>query len=309
MAAELLKRLFLSEITEALRPGNEFWAYSQRDDAFVNNNSVELPHAGTDPTIAIDRSTFPGTIAQRTDAATQYVLEELSSDPTHLQFSEALVVAYAKRASILSQHVAALRQKMGDRAVAKWVAGIGAGATANIPTTGTGHTVATRTTDAPGSTDTVYKLAKEDILAGKLVLDGDDVPMEGRKMLCPPSMYNDLLALDEFTRADAYGQSNIPSGWVGRIFGFDVMVRSRVAVYDGSDAPKDTEAATAATDTHAAVLWHPMAVRTAVGAIKVFMDMDNPAYYGDIFSAAVRFGALEARNDDKGIVVIREDAN
>ena len=128
-------------------------------------------------------------------------------------------------------------------------------------------------------------------------------------MLITPAMLGDILDLDEFTRMDAYGKSNIPMGWVGRIFGFDVVMRSRTVVFDGSDAIKDTETATAATDTHAAVLWHPMAVRTALGGIKVFVNDDRAEYYGGLFSAAVRFGGLEARNDDKGIVCIREDAS
>jgi len=303
MAAELITRLFTSEITEALRPGNEFWGYSIRDDAYVNNNSVELPHAGTDPTIEIDRASWPATVSQRTDSATQYLLEELSSDPTHLQFSEELIVNYAKRASIQLGHVQSLRQKMGDRALYKWAANIDSSNV--VATTGTG----TRATDAPGSTDVVYKVNKDSILAAKLILDGDDVPMDGRKMLITPAMLGDILAIDEFTRMDAYGRSNIPNGWVGQIFGFDVMVRSRTVVFSGADAVKDTEAATAATDTHSAILWHPSAVRTAVGAVKVFISIDRPEYYGDIFSAAVRFGGLESRNDDKGIVIIREDAS
>lgn len=304
MAAELLTRLFLSEITEALRADNSFMAYAKNDDAFVNNNSVELPHAGTDPTIVIDRSSFPASTAQRTDVATQYILEELSSDPTHLQYSEELVVAYNKRASIMEQHVRALKEKKGDRCAYYWGAQIKAiDATRQLPTTGTG----TRSTDAPGSTvSNVKKLTKEDILAAKRLMDNDNVPITGRYMLIPAAMLSDILELDEFTRLDAYGKSNIPDGWVGRIFGYDVVMRSRVNVYDVSYDIKDTEAATAATDVSGALLYHRDSVRRANGEVKVFLNIERPEYYGTIMSAATRFGAKEARNDGKGIVSIVE---
>lgn len=302
MAAELLKRLFLSEITEALRKDNSFMQFAKNDDAFVNNNSVELPHAGADPTIVIDRSSFPGTISQRTDAATQYILEELSTNPTHLQFSEALIVAYNKRVSIMEQHITSLKDKKGDRCAYGWAKGTDSAH--RRLTTGT----ATRASDAPGSTVTTAKvLTKADLLAAKLILDKENVPTTGRYLLLPPGMINDILLLDEFTRMDAYGKSNIPDGWVGMIFGMNVMTRSYVTSHATSThVIKDPEAATATTDLAGGMLFHRDFVRRANGDIKVFLDVDDPAYYGSIFSAAVRFGALAARNDYKGIVSIIE---
>jgi len=304
MAAELVTRYFHSDITEALRLDNSFMQYAKNDDAFVNNNSVELPHAGTDPDIAIDRSSFPGTISQRTDAATQYVLEELSTDPTHLQFSEELIVNYAKRQSITTQHSETIKDTKGDRCAYGWALGVVAATGKHRLTTGT----ATRASDARGSTVTTAKvLVKADILAVKLLMDKDNVPQENRKMLLPSSMMNDILLLDEFTRMDAYGKSNIPDGWVGRIFGFDVMTRTYVTQHATSTyAIKDPAAATAATDLAGGFIWHPSFVRRANGSIKTFLDIDNPAYYGSIFSAAVRFGALAARNDNVGIYQLIE---
>ena len=303
MAAELVKRYFHSDITEALRQDNSFIQFAKNDDAFVNNNSVELPHAGTDPLVAIDRSSFPGTIVQRTDAATQYILEEISTDPTHLQFSEELIVNYGKRQSITSQHSNVILDVKGDRCAYGWASGV-VGASKYVETTGTD----TRASDAPGSTlSTVKVLIDADLLALKLLMDKDNVPSEGRKLLLLPSMVNDLLALDKFTRMDAYGMSNIPSGWVGRIYGFDVMVRNRITAHTTSSlAIKDPAASTATTDQGGAIAWHPNFVRRANGSIKTFLNIDDPAYYGSIFSAAVRFGALAARNDNVGVYQIIE---
>jgi hypothetical protein len=303
MAAELVTRYFHSDITEALRLDNSFMQFAKNDDAFVNNNSVELPHAGTDPVIAIDRAVFPGTITQRTDAATQYILEELSTDPTHLQFSEELIVNYAKRQSITNQHSEVLIDTKGTRCIYGWALGV-VGAGTYIETTGT----ATRASDAPGSTlTTIKELLDADVLALKLLMDKDNVPSENRKLLLPPGMANDLLKEDKFTRMDAYGMSNIPDGWVGRIYGFDVMMRTHVTAHTTSTlAIKDPAAATAITDQAGAIAWHPSFVRRANGSIKTFLNVDVAEYYGSIFSAAVRFGALAARNDNKGVYQIIE---
>ena len=138
-------------------------------------------------------------------------------------------------------------------------------------------------------------------------MDRDNVPLENRKLLVPPSMHNDLLLLDEFTRMDAYGSSNIPDGLVGWVFGFAVMVRHQVTSHTTSTyAIKDPAAATAVTDIAGGIAWHPSFVRRANGTIKTFLNIDDPAYFGSIFSTAVRFGSLIARNDNVGVVQLVE---
>lgn len=303
MAAELLKRLFVSEITEALRNDNSYMQFAKNDDAFVNNNSVELPHAGTDPTVAINRASFPGTITQRTDAATQYLLEELSTDPSLLQYSEEMTVAYNKRASLNAQHVESLRQKMGDRLAYKWAVNVPAAG--KIATTG----VATRISSAPSGTGSVKKLVKADLLKLRQYFDDSNIPQTGRKLMLTGAMYNDILNVDDFTHVDKFGMSVIPDGLVGRIFGFDIFVRSRTLVYSesvGVYTIKDTETAPAATDVSAAIAWHPDFVRRARGGVKVFLELEKADYYGSVMSAIVRFGGLNARNDVKGIATIIE---
>ncbi len=302
MAAELLTRLFLTEIQPLLYRDNSFLAHTRNDDAFVNNNSVELPNSGTIPVVQVDRSVLPATIAKRTDVPHNYELEELTTDPTLLQDSEELTVAYNKRASILEQHGNEIMQKAASRALYKWVEDTLVANGNIIPTTGAG-----RNATGPSQTGLRRAITKADFLAAKGVMDAQDVPLNDRHVVVTPSMYNELLAIDEFTRADAYGVSQIPSGAVGRIFGFTVWMRSRVVTTDGTDVIKTEEAVAAATDQDAAVFYQASMVRTAMGSTKVYVDNDKPEYYGSIFSAMKRFGAKKARNDDKGIVVLFED--
>lgn len=298
MAAELLTRLFLDEITPQLFPDNTFLSFARNDDAFVNNNSVELPHSGTIPAVEVDRSTLPATIAKRTDAATQYILAELTTDPTLIQDSEELIRAYNKRASVLDQHVKKINEKGSNLALYAWAAdGISV-----VPTTGTA-----RATSSPSATGTRKALTAKDVLDAAALLNQQDVPTMGRKIIVPADMYADMLAIDEFTRADAFGTSNIPTGMIGRVYGMDVFMRSAVTVY--TDTTIKAEGATGlAADNQGAIVWHEDYVRRAKGGTKVYIDNDKPEYYGSIFSAMQRFGALRARNDDKGVVAIVEAA-
>jgi N4-gp56 family major capsid protein len=311
MGAELLKRYFDSGITEALRADRTFMQFAMNDDALVNNNTVELAHAGADPTVEINRNTFPATPGQRTDTPTQYTLEELSTDPTFIQYSEEVLVAYAKNQSVMQGHINALRDKMANRLLYKWAAGLTAGTSRRL-TTG-GSSSATRTSSAPTSTQEVYKLSEADILAAKNILDEQDVPVEGRKFLIPASFLKDILEIDKFVDADKYGNNgNVASGFVGRVFGMEVYMRSQVNRYasaaNATGAIKDTEAAAAVTDVAGALIWHPQMVRRATGSINSFVELDSPIYYGDIMSALARFGGIRARNDNRGIVEIVEDA-
>jgi hypothetical protein len=306
MAAELLKRLFTSEIQPKLYPGNGWLSRSRNDDAYVNNNTVELAHAGTDPSVVVDRVQLPATIQKRTDAATNYTLEELTTDPTHIGDSEALVVAYNKRASILDQHSQVQRKKMAERALYKWAAG--ADATRIIASTGSSRTPGNTTGAQTGSRKA---FTENDIIGIQQMFFADNVQNEldavNGVALITPAQYADLIKLDNFKRADAYGQSNIPNGVVKRAYGFDFYVRSSVISVDASNVLRAEGAAGATTTQDCAIFWSPDYVRRALGAIKVYVNIGEATLYGDVFSTMVRFGAVPTRNDNKGIYLLYED--
>lgn len=306
MAAELLKRLFLSEIQPKLYPGNSWLGRSINDDAFVNNNTVELPHAGTDPSVVVDRTELPATIKKRTDAATNYTLEELTTDPTHIGDSEALVVAYNKRASILDQHVQVQRKKMAERALYAWAAG--ADSTRIVASTGSTR-AAGNTTGA--QTGTRKAFTENDIIGIQQMFFADDIVTEIEAIngiaLVTPAQYADLMKLDNFKRADALGSSNIPTGVFKRAYGFDFYIKSSVVSVDASNVLRAQGATGATTTQDCAIFWSPQYVRRAIGAIKTYVNTGDATLYGDVFSTMVRFGAKAARNDNKGVYLLYED--
>ena len=304
--AELLKRYFLTEIQPLLFPGNSFMMRSMSDDAFVNNNSVELPHSGTIPAVQVDRAILPAAIAKRTDAPTNYLLEELTTDPTLIGYSEGLTINYNKRASILDQHAKSLNTKAATRCLQKWASG--ANTAHKVASTGSARAAGNSNGAQTGNRKA---LTLADIVNVQNIFFKDDVQNElgdvNGVAVITPAMYADLIKLSDFNQQQTYGAANIPSGVMRRAFGFDFYVRSLVTNLDVSDVLKAEGAAGAATDQDAAVFYHPNFVRRAVGAIVPFIDEDKPEYYGSIFSMLVRFGAIQARNDSKGVVLLFED--
>lgn len=313
MAAELLTRLFLSEIQPKLFPGNTFLSRSKNDDAYVNYNTVELAHSGTIPGGTVDRVMVPASVQKRTDAATNYSLEEFTTDPTLLGYTEELTIAYNKRSSILDQHANTLNKLTGDRALWRWAAG--ASGTHVLKSTGKtdGGSAATRTASGGGGTQTGTrnKFGKDDLIAIRQLFFKDDIITTNVDPMCvavlTAEQYSDLSGLPNVAEAQKYGRAIFPSGVVDRILGFDIYIRSTVLVYNNSDALVAPGTAAVATDQDAAIFFHPDYVRRAVGAIVPFVRLKDPTMYGDVFSMLLRFGAAPVRNDNKGIVVMMED--
>ena len=299
MAAELLKRAFSSDLQKNLFPANEYYKMSKNDSAFVDNDSVQLPHAGSIPTVAVDRTT-KGVAAKRTDAPSEYKLREFSTDPTWLQYSEALLVAYDKRASILSEHVSGLNTAIAEYMAAAW------GGSANV--------VALRTTGAdrpvsgvPTGTGTRKRINLADLQAVQKALNEANIPQEGRYAVITPAMMEDMLQITEVKSADFNNAKPLVNGSVGRFLGFDFFVRSKVNIFTtGATIRAYGSATTAVTDCAGAIFWHKDFVRRAEGSNKVFLKQDDPELYGSAFSAAVRAGGLAARLDGKGVINLVE---
>jgi Phage capsid protein len=310
--AELLQRLFLTEIQPLLFPSNAFFNRSKIDDAFVNNNSVELPHSGTIPSVGVNRAALPAPVAQRTDLATNYVLQELTTDPTLIQDSEAFIVAYAKRESVLSLHAMAINDKAAIRALYAWSTGL---TQVNTPGPTTGYFVTTGTTrnsSAPSSTKTsIHGLGYADIVNAKLVLDSQNIPQDNRVLIVNAQQYADLLSLQQFTYLQNFGNVVLPSGVIQRVLGLDIYMRAVTPTYTWSSGTVQTlrsegYTATPSTDVGSALLYHQDFVRRGKGATKVYVTPDQANYYGTLFSMMVRFGAAQTRNDFKGIIAIVE---
>lgn len=308
--ATLLRQYFTTEIQPLLFPESDFLSRAIIDDAYAGFDTVQLATSGTIPNVSVNRQILPAAISQRSDVPTSYVLQELTTDPTLLGTSEELVTAYNKRASILDQHAKTINAKACNLALNIW--GTGANASHTLAMTGPLTRAAGNTNGS--QTGNRRSLTVADITNVQRIFFQDNVQntlgaVNGIAVITP-AQYQDLMQIPQFSQYLQYGSAIVPEGVMRRAFGFDFYVRSSVNVLATGGTTganiKGDGAAGAATDQDCAIFYHPNFVRRAVGQVIPFINENRADFYGTIFSMLVRFGAIQARSDAKGVVNLYE---
>lgn len=318
MSAILLKQAFSTDLVKLLFPSNAFYMSAKDDSAFVNDDKVNLPQSGTAPGVVKNRSSFPASASQRTDQATQYDLDEFSSNPTHLQHSEELVVNYAKRASIVEDHANAINEAIAESFMYNWARG---GDSENswtkkpemVRTSGTASRNAfVKQIGETAVTGTRKRIVKADLQKVNTILNRQNVAVSGRFGLITADMLEDFFLIEEFANSDYNKTKPYAEGQpeTFTFMGITWYVRSDANVFSGAATPvlKEKSANTTAADNNGALIWHRDFVRKAKGGVKFFLDQDDPQMYGDVMSSLVRAGSIGARQDGKGIVNLVEAA-
>lgn len=290
----LQKEIWIQDIIKALFPDHSFMMKAVNHDQYVlAGKVVHVPNENQLPAVERNRSYIPAAVVQLADQDLTYALDEYTTDPVYIPNAETIELSYDKRQSVFGRHT-----KQLETLVAKWMAYAWAA-------TDAAHILKTTGTVTSGKRE----LQPKDLFAAAELLDGEDIPAEGRIALVPSKLYWQLFTHDEVKRADAYGSPNLPKGVLMEFAGFQIMKRSSTTIYDfngGSPLAKAPSAAAGGADHQAVQIWHEDAVSRAKGEIKMFEDTDSPTYYGDIYSALVRAGGRKLRNDNKGVVAIVE---
>ncbi len=308
MAVE--KEIWINDIEENLFQGNEFMGASTDHSGFIavstnGTKVVHVPQAGTNPAVEVNRSVFPATASRRTDSDLTYNIDNYSTDPIQVLNYQNMVTSYDKRMSVMGQHIEVLRETLGNNVIFKWSENATLAATKIVQTSGAN----TSTALAPSATGTRNKIIMDDIRSAASRLDKDLMPKNGRYLLMPTDLYYELIGQDSVAYANRFGNPTQQNGVVDVLYGFNIMTRPSVNVYDGSTLIKPVGAAGAATDNYGCLFWHNSAVALADGGIDVHIDSGdngggNPLYYGSVMSAEVNMGAKQLRSDLKGIGAI-----
>jgi hypothetical protein len=293
----LQKEIWINSIIEGLFADNSFAARSIDHSGFVNNITVHVPNAGSPPNVEKGRSTFPATVTSRTDVDLTYSIDEYTTDPIRISNAEEVELSYNKRESVLSGTKQALTNAVYGDLIYRW-----------IPATG-GTTLATSGANAPAhiasATGNRKSFVKADVLKLRTQFDLWNFPQDGRVILVDAVMYAQLLNSLTDTEAMAFlGSASAQSGVIGKLYGFDVIMRSAVAKATAAGVVKPWSDAETATDSAAGLAWHTSAVSRALGATDLFDGPNNPLFYGDIISALVRAGGSFMRSDKKGVVLL-----
>ena len=298
------KEIWQDHVEGNLFKNNEFLLASVDAGQFVlQGKVVHIPQAGVLPSVVKNRSSLPATVVTRTDSDITYSLDEYTSDPILIPHAETLELSYNKRESVLSEHEASLRQTIADNILVSWAPTV----TGNIIRT-TGDAVTAHLDSATGNRK---KLMPNDLKAAQLMLNKQNVPMEGRHALLSADMFQQLTDTLSVTEYRDFSMAyNIKDGILGRLYGFNIMMRSTVVSYTNDTTPaiKAYGAAAAADDNDAILCWQSDCLERAVGAVKFFERIDDPTYYGNVYSLSVRMGGRKRRADSKGIVAIVQGA-
>lgn len=298
----LQKEIWVADIKETLHQGSEFIMAGTDYSAFVSNHTVHIPQSGAGSAIAKNRSVLPATITQRTDTELTFDLNEYTTDPVLITDLDALQVSYAKRNSVLGQHLNVLNERIGTEVAFDWTPS--GSASLVLRTSGAS------TSQLPNSTATGTRklITKEDIARMARKLDDDNVPMNDRFLVLPTLMYYELFGIDALVRADFGRVADQTNGVVNEIFGFKVFKRPTTILFNSASAgvKKAVGSADATTDCAGAFAFQKQSVAQALGAIKVFADEDKPEFYGSVFSALLMHGSTKLRTDNKGIVALAQ---
>ena len=139
--------VWVRDIEEVLfAENNEFLRASVNHDAFVVNKTVHVPQAGSLPGATKNRTVFPAPIIDRADTTLDYELDSFSIDPVRIGRIDEVQISYAKRQSVMKQHVNILMDIIAREGIFNWASDTGAnqvrtsGSTAsdNLPPGATG---------------------------------------------------------------------------------------------------------------------------------------------------------------------------
>lgn len=291
------KEIWINDLVENLYADNTFASRSVDHSAFVDGKKVHVPNAGAPPTVKKNRATVPASVAKRTDVDLEYEINEYTTDPILVSNAENVELSYSKRKSVIRNTALAIQSEAHADLIYLWVP---SDKPETVATSG-GSVVAHIAT----ATGNRKALTKADILKVKAKFDAADVPQTGRCILLDSDMYNQLLESLTDAQSNAFlATADASRGIIGKLYGFDFYMRSKVAKTTASGVLKEWTAAAAATDSAAALAWQEDCVSRALGQNVLFENEGDASYYGDVLSGLVRTGGRYMRNDKKGVCLI-----
>ena len=128
-------------------------------------------------------------------------------------------------------------------------------------------------------------------------LDDNDVPMDGRFLVIPPSVRTTIMGIDRYQSSDFVDNKGVVNGQIGSLYGVDIYVSNNLPVVetagDNSASAVDTIGAIMA-QKDAMVLAEQIGVRT--------QTQYKQEYLGDLMTADTLYGVKTVR-PESGLVI------
>lgn len=157
-----------------------------------------------------------------------------------------------------------------------------------------GNGIAAYAVDTVAATDVFTDLAFRELVKQ---LDDNDVPMDGRFLVIPPSVRSTIMGIDRYQSSDFVDGRGVMNGQVGTLYGVDIYVSNQCPVIeaagDNSASALDTKAAIMG-QKDGMVLAEQLGVRTQTQYKQEFL--------GDLMTADTIYGVKTIR-PESGLVI------
>ncbi len=300
---------WVNYIIERLWKNNMFLEYAWSDDQYVvGGKIVHIPQPGTQSVVMKNNSSYPQVAVQRTDTDITYNLDTYTTQPTNIPDVDLLQISYDKIASIIEDHYGILIQSVADDIIYKWLNGLPS--TSLIQTSG-----AATAANIGGQSGNRLAMVAEDLQNARLALNKQNVPATGRFAIIQSDLLQQLVSSLSITQYRDFSRAyDEQTGSIGQLYGFHIIERSTTgtvqnALTGGLVTANDFLTAVGPTDNVACLCYHQNAVTRALGERKMYQRLNDPLYYGDIYSMLLRMGGMRRRADNNGIVAIVQTAD
>ena len=132
-------------------------------------------------------------------------------------------------------------------------------------------------------------------------LDDNNVPMDGRSLVIPPSVRNTIMGIDRYVSSDFVTGQAVNSGLIGNLYGVDVYVSANCRTIE---AAADNTAGSA--DTRAAMLFHSDAIVMAEQLAVRSQTQYKQEYLSTLYTADTLYGVQVYRPEAGFVLAIAE---
>lgn len=123
------------------------------------------------------------------------------------------------------------------------------------------------------------------------LMDDNDVPMDNRVFVIPPSLRNAIMGIDRYVSSDFVDNRGVDNGKIGNLYGIDVYVSTNVPTTEtaGDNAAGGAVRGAALVHRDAYVLAEQMGIRSQTQYKQEFL--------GSLYTADTLYGTAVLRND------------
>jgi len=132
-------------------------------------------------------------------------------------------------------------------------------------------------------------------------LDDNNVPMDGRALVIPPSVRNTIMGIDRYVSSDFVSGQAVNSGLIGNLYGVDIYVSANCRTIE---AAADNTASS--VDTRAALLFHTDAIVMAEQLSVRSQTQYKQEYLSTLFTSDCLYGVQVYRPEAGFVLAIAE---